>query len=515
MPYQNKSRKSKKTQSKKHITKRPKMESGHERSSKSKAAKEIYYKGELQYRRAGNDCFRWELKGVYIVKGAPFNSTLSFHYQSDIREDVADDFRWHKLRVNPKKFCTYLIRNFDGHFLKIVDNTDPEKRKQHVKDHFELDFTVNNVNNDVNNEFLDVVGHGSNVGGSYSITGKYDLTLNQLFLTKRFDTEEAHDKACDSIQLNSMFAKIDGRHVMRCTLNQEPEQNQYKQLFHTDHNYGLQKKNCKMALAPFSLPRIQRMSNITCSTSDIVKTMHTKHFSRFGSELQSIELLDAFRQKKGALVSASSKQPFCLMDKDLVFPVCHSGYNRSQVLYALMKDHDVLVAQPHGCFHGFDPQKCYTEDTLYFPTLVSDTCEQTKMEQKAFFQGLGVLRQKKFGFEKCSNGYDLVDCYSDNGVNPAVIKARNKMVQHFNDVFYGAAGTINTDLVKRKIYVCFNLAVGSVIQRLVEQGIALNNVVVVAMQFDDTTSQINNDEALLPQHYRNMYKSYSECFVID
>ena len=50
---------------------------------------------------------------------------------------------------------------------------------------------------------------------------------------------------------------------------------------------------------------------------------------------------------------------FALQPGDMVFPMCHAGQNRSQIVHHLVsslnRDNAMRVVKPHGAESGFDP----------------------------------------------------------------------------------------------------------------------------------------------------------------
>ena len=71
-----------------------------------------------------------------------------------------------------------------------------------------------------------------------------------------------------------------------------------------------------------------------------------------GVGIDSIESKDNQPQR-------TSLGQFALQPGDMVFPMCHAGQNRSQIVHHLVsslnRDNSMRVVKPHGAESGYDP----------------------------------------------------------------------------------------------------------------------------------------------------------------
>lgn len=82
----------------------------------------------------------------------------------------------------------------------------------------------------------------------------------------------------------------------------------------------------------------------------------------FGDDsLPSTDPQSSDEKKKKTTVVVEEEEKFVLNSGDMVFPICHAGQNRSQVLWQVFNDVNLVcnncmqVVKPHGAESGFDP----------------------------------------------------------------------------------------------------------------------------------------------------------------
>lgn len=230
--------------------------------------------------------------------------------------------------------------------------------------------------------------------------------------------------------------------------------------------------------------------------------------AHFRKKTEGLKKIEQFERKGGVVVTPTKQSLFQLFENDIIFPICHSGHNRSQVMYRLLSDINIDVQLPHGAFNGFDPRfkSNAMGKYLYVPTIDPDTsCKLHQIESKAFFFALGHLRQKKFGSEICNNGKALIS--NEYPVtDEKVLQKQDDMVEYFDaEMFSLPEGS------RRKVFICFNKAVEVVIERLMKHS-QMKNVVVVAVPFDDPCKTL--DLLNLATIYRSMYQDLSGLFIV-
>jgi len=116
--------------------------------------------------------------------------------------------------------------------------------------------------------------------------------------------------------------------------------------------------------------------------------------------------------------STASKPTFHLHPSDVVYPVCHEGQNRSQVMHLVMQSVMGMlgaapenVQAPHGATGGFDPHSAYVDltddnfygyihgpiDPLLEPGLAKRKSEEEDWSHIAFWKAFGLAKTARIG----------------------------------------------------------------------------------------------------------------------
>ena len=248
-------------------------------------------------------------------------------------------------------------------------------------------------------------------------------------------------------------------------------------------------------------------------TTNIISNIKA-HFYSTKSEAE--RLLHNFDAKGGVIIQPTQKQVFRLLKDDIVFPVCHSGFNRSQVLFKVLKDITSIpmkIQNPHGCFNGFDPRFKQAPNYIPIPDKVDESIKSDVdyLYRDAFFLAFGHHRQPKFGYNQCDYGQAIIASQYPVS-DKEVIQNRNNMVDYFSNHYYSSPNSRS----QRRVFICFNKAVESLIERLYllvkQRESRLDNVVVIALPIDDYCKA--RDTLKLASIYRKLYDQLSDLFVV-
>ena len=168
-------------------------------------------------------------------------------------------------------------------------------------------------------------------------------------------------------------------------------------------------------------------------------------------------------------------------DSCYYIPVCHQGFNRSQILYVVLVDlckrlgidHTEYVSKPHGALGGCDPHTAYTnlspydfyeylygDGTHLSMSPEEDTDIQTKPLHTAFRDAFGRQKVPRVGDEIAS----AFDNLNNESNIEAMERERTHLNKYFTKEFYGK----HDPQGRTRVFICFQRAVPVVMRRLLE-----------------------------------------------
>ena len=234
-----------------------------------------------------------------------------------------------------------------------------------------------------------------------------------------------------------------------------------------------------------------------------------------------------------------------IQPNDLLYPICHQGLNRSQVMFLAllglkhaMKSNLEDVYPAHGAESGFDPFVLPEEltDENYFAYIHAMDSPTVDLQTKCFFDAFGRTRSTRARQReiealnlKLNPSYDVIE-WERIRANRAIAR------EDFSTNYWGTFLSDEYDFPEqRKVLITFCGATLIALERLIEvaraSGRFLNNVVIVGLPFSDPIAMgsdktaINNylilnrlpnndNECLKAQHvlttniYVQMFKQY-------
>ena len=235
---------------------------------------------------------------------------------------------------------------------------------------------------------------------------------------------------------------------------------------------------------------------------------------------------------------------FGLRPTDVLFPICHAGQNRSQVMYQVLlglrramgatNPADRVVA-PHGALTGFDPYVGYenlSEDN-FFSFVHSKTLATDKGGQrldKVFRAALGGSRAPRLGEAHLGPDAELNPTTFDAGAWERLARVRGALRAHFDLSYWSRAGRTG-----RLVFVCFSGAAVIAMARLVEvaqrQGQSCHGMYIVALPWGDPVPQAGNADniaravaageqgvtqsLLTLRCYKHMFVEFAKLFYCD
>jgi hypothetical protein len=171
-----------------------------------------------------------------------------------------------------------------------------------------------------------------------------------------------------------------------------------------------------------------------------------------------------FTARGGTLVRLDKNTvPFQLLPRDMVFPSCSGGNNRSQTLWNVLRSysHKITLMPPHATRHGFDP---YNGRSNWSHNRIQKTDE--------YVLWAGVSKCQKLGWNVFERWL------SKSHGSP---EALTRMADYYNRHYYNPDCPEGT----RRIYITFAENAHVHLYRLCQTNASLENVVVLFFPLED------------------------------
>lgn len=285
-----------------------------------------------------------------------------------------------------------------------------------------------------------------------------------------------------------------------------------------------------------------------------------REFKSRGGKVYFMPSLDnvEIHEKNTIIKDDSINEIFTIKKDDILYPVCHQGVNRSQVLYLLLKSfklhvngHITEVIAPHGAESGFDPYKLSNPLTYdnYFQYLndVVIQNDPTDILTPIFNKTFGHDKHLRYGtdyveLKKRERGeFDLN--IKHNGTHDFEILYNNR--KHMRDWFKKDYYNSTFSTSRRRVFITFMRSSKIIMDRLMESETPLDNIVIISFPWGDTIGnacsldKINNNLGrasdasstlhesefdsdhrsmrtfLCGEAYRNLYVNLSKFFTTE
>jgi len=282
--------------------------------------------------------------------------------------------------------------------------------------------------------------------------------------------------------------------------------------------------------------KIEPNRSILLTEQEILKS--TLQYYRCSSLLEKVKL---FREKLGTIeffpmtAGEEENSPYVkyISKTDMVYPICHEGINRSQILYFVLRELKKVMGAdtntvflPHGAESGFDPHTGYenlNEDN--FIQYVHGVADNNHWVNKCFYEAFQEHKVPRFGDSKIDsttlNPKNTI--FSRKEWENLEKKIRTQMHIYFSEKYFKCARTYN------HVFITFQRAVPIIIDRILEanKSYTLENVTIVALpHFDEISragelsqiAQCTNDgkkvtrDILNIQCHLNQYKKFANIF---
>lgn len=180
--------------------------------------------------------------------------------------------------------------------------------------------------------------------------------------------------------------------------------------------------------------------------------------------IDSQPVLNKFSEKGGTFVRMQDVI-FTLLPGDRVYPICTGGYCRSQTLWRMLLDCQLLDLQPpHATRVGYDPYN-----------------NQMNWHRNDPHEGLYDEYEIWAGRPKAVRfGYDIFSSWHPK--ESATAEEIAYIREYYDQYFYTVASS------QRHVYICFDKNTQVVMHRLAELNPSLDNVVVLHFPLKDLVS---------------------------
>jgi hypothetical protein len=218
-----------------------------------------------------------------------------------------------------------------------------------------------------------------------------------------------------------------------------------------------------------------------------------------------------FRERGGKAVLMGKNPPrninerFQLHDMDVVFPICHSGVNRSQTLWHMLKQYGVETIKPHGAIDSMDPFPSVGDNRIY---ICSPKGEKDKLDE-AFKEAFGTYKSPVAFYDRqvcdAMNRAARVQDFNYKVWESSVhSQQRNSFTStYWSKAYWGDKKKSN----HRLVYIAFKKAPLIALRRLMESNRDCTGIVVVSLPLDDPMN--NPDvEGTYAQKYGQMWINY-------